>query len=381
MLLVLAVLALEAPAYAAPEPETSPGSCEPTGVETTVTARVVETGGATAVVACEVRGRRLRVLREGGLRKGDRHLAAAAAYGRRVAWTETRMKRRVTVGRLVVADGVTGRRITTRVIFRLRGVPEDAEVGVAYTRAGDLAWQLPSRMLVLQRRGRRPRVVAENGVSGGLRVVDDGATLRWIVNGAFHTWLDVVPRPRTCTLRDRFRAIHRTPGVVVSRATFTEGLVETIAYRACAREIGRDPVVFTDVPTANGSTRVSVAAFAGSFLALRLDSHDRDLATSSLASIDLRTGASRAWGVWDWPPRQWVALLPDGSVAWIEQRPNQPGDPILDRLRLGRWNGQYTEYGPEYVELDRGGQDQLADLRAEGSTLRWTNAGQPRSYP
>ncbi len=153
-------------------------------------------------------------------------------------------------------------------------------------------------------------------------------------------------------------------------------LVTTFAYRACGPGTGGDPLIFTDYSSFGGGHRLASFRREGRNVAFEAATSNRDLVDHHLAVVDLRTGAKRTFFVWAWPraDHEWV-LLPEGSVAWIEHFWSiDTGDTVFDRVMLGAPDGTAAE-------LDRAGEDQLTGLRAEGSTLRWSHTGEPRSFP
>jgi hypothetical protein len=193
--LVVASLLAGGPAPCAADPSAPPTTARV--VERWHPGRILE----TAVVACDRRSGRSTVLRRAWLfsplrgRSQGRVLEAASAAGRRVAWAERRIRRRVTTGRAAVS---VVRRNGTATVLRERRVLRTgrwAELDVALTTRGELAW-LAGERLVVEHPGRRPRVAAR-GEFYGLGV-DDDRTLRWSEDGDLR-FLDLRPWPAgTC---------------------------------------------------------------------------------------------------------------------------------------------------------------------------------------
>lgn len=101
-----------------------------------------------------------------------------------------------------------------------------------------------------------------------------------------------------------------------------------------------------------------------------------DVGDLEVAIVNLRTGRSRHCfiGRWSAAGSGWLAMTnlvvsESGTAAWIGKREEPEG-----------WGREVASCeGTDVEQLDSGPGIALKSLRLEGSTLRWTNAGVPRS--
>lgn len=333
----------------------------------------------TTVVLCDRRSGRERVVRRGRLDQEAKQGVAyegASAAGRRLVWVEERWWRgraravlveaRAT-DRLVVRSKELGRRPISTGLGEL-DVVVTAD-GTVATFAGDDALRL-----VVRRGGRELREL-DRGAFGYLGL-EDGRTVRVTayVNGiAERRYHDLGPLPRGetgCSRRERFERVLLTDTVEVTEAVYPHGLSYTYTVRACLRATGRDDVVGHGESSFGDSTSVGVPATDGDWIALQRSTQTRyyGCERTSLSTLNLRTGArgpaasvEPCDGLRTDEP---AVITPVGVLAWVARR----DDAWTIRTAL-------RDNDP----LDTGPPGSITNLRAAGSTLRWDNAGQPRS--
>jgi hypothetical protein len=372
MIAALAVASLLAGGTApcAPDPSAQP-----------VTARVVERWRPgriveTAVVACDRRSGRTTVLRRARLvsplrgPERGRSLEAASAAGRRVAWVERRIRRRVMTGRVAVS---IVRRDGASTVLRERRVGRTrqwAELDVALTTRGELAWLAGDR-LVVERPGRRPRVVARGELYG--LGVDDDRTLRWLDHVEMR-FLDLRPWPAgTCPERSRHRRVAATDQLVVTEARYGTPEESARVVRACVRATGADRVIALGNDALGFGTSAIVAGISGPWVVVVSGRHSRyeGCVEARVEAIHAGTGAEGRAAVLPWcrstPSVDDPAVVTDGGIpAWIVREPARSA---------------LLAAGPDgtAVELDAAGPAGLSALTADGPRVRWLHDGAPRA--
>ncbi|HEX8104422.1 MAG TPA: hypothetical protein VF533_17535 [Solirubrobacteraceae bacterium] len=372
---------------AAPAGRARTGSCRTGHVpRVTVHEDGTEVGMRYAIVACDS-ARHRHVLRRTRLRqsvrRGDlgRLITDVDAGGRHVVWAElVRHRRRPEVAVVVEADrrGHVRRR---RTVWRSR---RSRSLDVGVLRDGSVAWTAPrgrSDVVLLARPGRRAhRLGPEYDQYLGS---EDGRTLRWERDTKM-VYHDLLPLPLRdgCPRRSRFRAVSDTPDYRVTETGYASPDTDTLVgqvIRVCVRAEHRDLVV------AQGDVDLvhSVSLLAGGWAVVWGISYDKYNCFGEVVErVSLRRAAtsrtSGAGGCGE-GPRPGVAqvVTPAGEVAWIDEpdppRPYGPPEPQEAVLR--------ATAGKLSAVLDRGAPGAIRDLRADGETYRWTNAGEPRSAP
>ena len=328
-----------------------------------------------AVLCVRAGGRRV-VLRHG---TATRRLGGAAASGRRVAWIETRFgkgRRRVVV--TVVRVGTDGRpELLRRAVVhrdRRRSAPW---LDVAITDRGELAWLEPSRRgssgrkrIVVDVPSAPPRTVATGSVTR--LTVEDGFTLRWMDIASELNFRDL-PRPRSgCPKRSRYRTVRENDLVRVTQGLYHGRLIQVL--RACVKATGRERLIAQENEGFGSGTWAAVFGLDRHWILLGHQSFDRYDACNGgvdVFPVDPRTRRAGRTASLGWCPEGAPFPAPDAPVAvndrgvasWLS---GEPGDRRL----------VYAAPGERAAELDRGAID---GLRASGTAIEWSNAGEPRS--
>jgi hypothetical protein len=332
----------------------------------------------TTVVLCDRRSGRERVLRRGRLDSGtDRGVGyhGAAAAGRRLVWVEERRWRGRARVVLVEARATDGSVFRRRELARNRegfGAREHQAVVTAGGNVATVVSEADTQRLVLRRGGREVREIERAFIKA--LGIEDGRTLRWLASGPTfgRRYLDLAPLPRNdagCPARERFRRSELTEGVEITEARYGE-LGETSVLRACLRDTGRDIVVGEGESSFGDSRSVAVPVIDGDWIAVQRSVYSRyyGCESVSLSPLNLRTGA-RGPGAsiplcdglrTDEP----AVITPAGVLAWVARR--EDAWTVRTALR-------------DRDPLDTGPPGAITGLRAEGSLLRWENAGQPCS--
>ncbi|MCP9489194.1 MAG: hypothetical protein MSC31_04900 [Solirubrobacteraceae bacterium MAG38_C4-C5] len=140
--------------------------------------------------------------------------------------------------------------------------------------------------------------------------------------------------------------------------------------RACLRDTGRDRVVGQASSSFGSGSAVGGPRSDGDWIALYRDGISRYYGCefTEIETLNLRTDQRGA--PFDLPgcetPRddEPDAITDTGVLAYVAQKE-------------GRWS--VVAFAPGGEQLDTGPPGSITNLRAEGSILRWENAGQPRS--
>ena len=247
-------------------------------------------------------------------------------------------------------------------------------VEVVVSDDGDLAWNIDRRLSVRRATGEVERLPVPGGPQLAL---EDGRTLRWRTSFAY-AYFDLRPIPGDgCPRRRRFRPAIDAGGVLVTAATYEadEPTMYTV-LRACVRGSGRDVVLGTGWAHDDDASLLDVAAASAPFALVTRHAFGKydGCHEARIATVDLRTGRT---------VREAVSPggdLPDPSCP-LEPRLPRRGDPSVFTagggaawLRDGVLSG--LDGARRVVELDRGA---IANLRADGNSVRWTRDGVERS--
>jgi hypothetical protein len=337
-----------------------------------VSAALVHPYPGNSLWACDHRtGRRIRLAR-GRLRGVDHPLGTEIddfdVDGRRVAWTYSRIGwRRMTI---VLREAIVGRHARTVVRQTLYAGPRRKYTGatVAVSSRGDLAWSR-GRVVLAPAHG-RARVVAR-----GFADAFEDRTLRWEDGHGHRHYLDVAPPPRRggCPAREGWTRLGDSGQVLVTQAFYgsyeTDG--QTQVVRACLRGSGKDHVVAEsglsiDLETVDA---FSVAGFDRSWVVLvNSGSTKADLDHASVLTFDAATGAKG---------RTAMLGLRDETGRYEYRWPEHP---VVTERGVAAWIT-----GPRlFVAGSNAGVEQLdtgvlANLRADGTRITWTNGGEPKS--
>lgn len=340
----------------------------------------------SAIVVCDHRTGRRRALRRAVIRGADTRrprgslIGEVAQVGPRLAWTESTASTDRLAVRVVVVDLVRRqvvRRWSEHGRIGYLSYPE-----VALTSQGDVAWTGIDR-LRLSVGGHRPRVVAR---SAGALGFEDGTTLRWREGDEHLRYLDFRSPPTEggCPRRGRFRVVASNAAAEVTRAGYTIAVPDedpdladdVTVLRACDRATGRDPVVATASVSYPSGTFVSPLALQDRWLLVvkGFTGKGTEGSASTLRTVDVRGERPGVSGSLSLSPsteiagpddRRGIAITERGSPVW------ETG-PDADRLVA------ITSAG-ELQRLDEGPLGAIAELRAQGTGVAWTNAGEPRS--
>lgn len=333
----------------------------------------------TTVVLCDRRSGRERVLRRGRL---DPEAASGVGYhggaaaGRRLVWVEERRWRGRARVVLVEARATDGSVFRRRELARNRDGFEPGELDAVVTAGGTVATFVPAgdQRVVVRRGGRELRELDRG--SFGYLGLEDEYTVRWTVisNGlAERRYHDLLPPPRGeagCPRRGRFQRILLTDAVEVTEAVYSRELTDTRTMRACLRSLGIDRVLAHGEESYGDGVALGLPLLDGDWAAVpRFGLNRYDGCTGvSIASTNLRTGARAPVGLGSGcrSPQagEPVAITDAGVLGYVDQEDDA-------------WT--VSAFAPGGTRLDSGSPGAITGLRAEGSVLRWENAGQPRS--
>ena len=325
------------------------------------------------VSACDRRTGRRRTLRRATSRRGSTAgtlLVDLSVAGRRVAWIEAHLGRRGSAFTVAVADARSGRRILRRRVLATAGRDTWDLAGVALTRRGDLAWTVgpdDDEMRVVHL---PPGGAAQEVARGSLRGlgVEDDSTLVWRdpLGYASH---DLPGRDlgAGCPKRRPSYGRPRQFGDVVFTARTRPAFAgEIVLLRACDARTGVDAIVGSaGTLHGYGGEYVDPAGGGNGWAAIEVERGNRYLSCAGRALVTVEIATRRAGrgaalpGDCDEPLLAVVTAT--GAPAWTS------GEGADMRLLTIRENKQ--------VELDRGA---IADVRAEGDEVVWTNVGEPR---
>ena len=294
--------------------------------------------------------------------------------GARVAWAVVRSDGRRVTGVVRIA----ALRRPRRVLRRLTVLPERRrsylpEVGVALTTRGELAWLAAGRVVVRSSGGRR-EVIARGDLDAlGL---EDDRTLRWR-DGAVMVYRDLRPWPvRGCPRRERFGIVLGTAEVLVTQAHYGgDGFFGSTITRACVRATAQERILGqTSFGLGDGGHVDPVGASGTWVVSVRTSMSRYDgCVDATVRAVEVVTGTEGRSGSVPWCQ---PSLLPDeGEPVAVTDR-GIPAWIVRDRA-----GSRVLFAGADHVptELDRGGRDSIAALRAEGSRVLWTRDGEPRT--
>jgi hypothetical protein len=344
-----------------------------------------EIGGArefhSRIVLCDGRTGRERILRRGTMQtQSGRGLAlhGGSAAGGRVVWVEVRGDGRSTRVDLVESRARDGEALRRTRLSSGRAQPyvETARLGAVVRSDFGVVTTVPSDpepRLVLLRGGKRLREVADDFASN--LALEDGRTVRYLDAASRRHYVDLAPVPRGpfgCPVRARWERVIGDERVHVTDATYgspdaSTGFASVTVVRACLRSTGQDPVVVQTRSSTGDSQSARTLLTAGDWavVPVLISSRGEACVATRYAPMNLRTGQRAPVSTVN--PCDAAAVLTDrGALATVQL---ENGVAIL---RVRSVVGVLTE-------LDRAAAGAITDLRAEGKTLRWENAGQPRS--
>jgi hypothetical protein len=338
----------------------------------------------TAVVACDRRRGRERVLRRATVTarppsRGREVLDISVAAGR-VAWLEAIYGASRRAAAVSVADARTGRLVQRRFVLARSTTGGRVYGGVALATRGELAWNVGltpgDAQLVLALPGSPPRELARGRLTGivqgdeGLALEDDG-TLLW-TQGNDVVSLDLPGRDfgAGCPKRrSRYAPAGASGGIVYTvehrRGAFTISHI----WRACDPATGADVIVDAGYSyiEEGGGPYVEIAGGGNGWAATtsrsifkyELCGPDR-LRTIHVATGRIgREATQRGCDAVPYGRETQVTTL--GAPVWLTREAHP-------RLMTVDGDGRVAE-------LDRGA---IADVRVEGDEVAWTNAGEPR---
>ena len=352
----------------------------------------------SSVVLCDHRAGRARVLARGRWRRSappptprspaGRLLGSASAARGRVAWIEAQSVRRPRRGgyrvfaRVVVQAIRSGRLLRRFVVQRETNADPFSSstidlpnLGVVLTQQGDLAWLSGDEVTIDPARGRRFTFGRD---ARPPLLLEDGGTLVWMRPFTLGSY-ELYPPPVVdgCPRRERYTPVFSSAELLVTEVSYRHA-DGSEHLRACLRGAGRDVVVasaftfFGDGASLQGVTgsagRVAYATVAGDRY-IQCDWQVRVVDVATLGVV--RSGRMNCLGAQGPFREQPFVLTTAGAPAWVSRfryGPPDGGPPDGPSLLTIAADGRV-------VELDRG---DIANLRAEGEDVVWTNGGVPR---
>jgi hypothetical protein len=344
------------------------------GSDAGVRVQVTRSGDRSAVQVCDGRTGRVSVLARARGRRGARgtRVAEADAAGRRVAWTVSRTTRGRTS--VVLHAAVVGRRgareVERRVIFSGARSVAGRAGAVAVTTRGDLAWA-GGTSTRLQVAGSAAVAV---GTASDVVAFEDDRTLRW-EEGETYRFVDLAPPVVVdgCPRRAHFKPYARSAEILVTRAQYVDPLeIYGTVLRVCLRGSGRDLIVDQSAEVSDGAGEfVYVGGLVGRWLVLTHLSGDRYSLTVRVSLVDAATGEVA----------RTASAVDSGVIAPVGRTPVVVTDRGVPVWVNGVSRASVITIGPDgaFVTLDASTGGPIADLRADGAAVSWTNGGVPHT--